>query len=264
MNKNYLYGAIIFIILVVCAVLFIQSAGSRAEEHFSASYDTPSGTVSMNAKLPESPSHITMYRVIPSQNDMVDYVADGWIADRYHLPSETDAPQAAERALLPYGLLPDGAKLVLGKTGYIEGYDTVTGLVVEKIPIETSVQYNRRIDGKPVVGDGGYIRMDLGDYGELLSLFKVWRTIVPDGTAPVIPVSAAIKKIKRGELSGHRPKCTCQLNVDKICLGYYEKGPDESQEFLEPVWIFSGSLSSGDFWKYYVFARESADASLTT
>jgi hypothetical protein len=263
MNKNYLFGATIFIIIVICAVFFIQSTGSQPEEHFSASYDTQFGTVSINAKLPESPSNITMYRVIPSQNDMVEYAADGWIDFRYNLTSETDAPKAAEKALIPYGGLPDGAKLVLVKTGYIEGYDTETGQVVEKTPIETNVQYNRLIDGKPVVGDGGFIRMDLGDYGELLSLFKVWRTVSPEGTAPVIPVSAAIEKMKQGELLGHKPKCACQLNVDKISLGYYEKDLDEPQEFLEPVWIFSGNLSSGGSWNYYVYARESVNTSIT-
>jgi hypothetical protein len=92
----------------------------------------------------------------------------------------------------------------------------------------------------------------------------VWRTVSPDGTAPIIPVSAAIEKVKRGELLGHKPKCACQLNVDKISLGYYEKDRDESQEFLEPVWIFSGNLSSGGSWKYYVYARDMVNTSVTT
>jgi hypothetical protein len=264
MNKNYLFGAIIFIIIVICVVFFIQSAGSQTEAHFSASYDTQFGTVSINAELPESPSNITMYRVIPSKNDMVKYFADKLIAARYNLTSESDAPKAAEKALIPYGGLPDGAKLVLVETGYIEGYDTETGQVVDKTPVETNVQYDRLIDGKPVVGDGGYIRMDLGDHGELITLFKVWRTVSPDGTAPIIPVSSAIEKIKQGELLGHKPKCACQLNVDKISLGYFEKDRDEPQEFLEPVWIFSGNLSSGGSWNYYVYARESVNISITT
>jgi hypothetical protein len=263
-NKNYLFGAIIFIIIGICAVFFIQSTGSQPEENFSASYDTPLGMVSINAKLPESPPNIMMYRVIPSENDMAEYLANGSIAVRYNLPSETDAPQAAQKALIPYGGLPQDAKLAFVKTGYIEGYNGETGEVTEKLPIETNVQYNRLIDGKPVVGDGGYIRMDLGDYGELISLFKVWRTVSPDGTAPIIPVSAAIEKIKRGELLGHKPKCACQLNVDKISLGYYEKDRGETQEYLEPVWIFSGNLSSGDSWKYYVYAREPTDPSNAT
>jgi hypothetical protein len=75
----------------------------------------------------------------------------------------------------------------------------------------------------------------------------------------IIPVSEAIEKMKRGELLGHQPKCACQLNVDKIGLGYYEKGRDETQEYLEPVWIFSGTLSTGDTWNYYVYARDAAD-----
>jgi len=264
MNKNYMLGAMIFLIIGISVAFFIQSAGSQTEEHFSASYDTQFGTVSINTKLPESPSIITMYRVIPSKNDMVEYFANKLIAVRYNLSSEADAPDAAEKALIPYGGLPDGAKLALVKTGYIEGYNSETGEVTEKFPIETNVQYNRFIDGKPVVGDGGSIYIDLGDYGELITLYKVWRTVSPDGTAQIIPVSAAIEKLGRGELLGHKPKCACQLNVDKISLGYYEKDLDEPQEFLEPVWIFSGNLSSGDSWNYYVYARESVNISTTT
>jgi hypothetical protein len=264
MNKNYLFGAIIFIIIVTCALFFIQSTGSQTEDNFSATYDTQFGTVSLNTKLPESPSSITMYRVIPSENDTAEYLANGSIAERYNLPSETEAPQAAENALIPYGGLPDGAKLVHVETEYIEEFNGFTGEVVAKYPVTMNVQYNRLIDGKPVVGDGGFIRMDLGDYGELISLLKIWRTVSSDETVPIIPVSAAIDKIKRGELLGHKPKCACQLNVDKISLGYYEKDLDEPQEFLEPVWIFSGNLSSGGSWNYYVYARESVNTSTTT
>jgi hypothetical protein len=258
--------------LVICAgsyfILFpmisAQLSGQKEPIISFVTYDTPLGTVSINAKLPESPPNITLYRVVPSKNDMAFFSVDNLLEGGPNIPSESEAPIATEVALLPYGGLPAGAKLTFVKTEYIETFDSDTHKIIEREPISTNVQYRRYIDDKPVVGEGGSIYLDLGKNGSLIYLIKVWRNVTPAGTVSVIPVSAAIEKMKRGELLGHRPKCACELNVNKIGMGYYEKGRDETQDYLEPVWIFSGTLSSGDTWNYYVYARESVGSTITT
>jgi hypothetical protein len=263
-SQKYLPGAAaVFIIIIACTGFFILSVKSQNTGFISSSYDTPLGPVSINAKLPESPSSITLYQVVPSKNDMAFFSVDNLLEGGPNIPSESEAPIATETALLPYGGLPAGANLTFVKTEYIETLDLDTHRVIEREPISTNVQYRRYIDDKPVVGDGGSIYLDLGNNGELIYLNKVWRTVTPAGNVSIIPISAAIEKMKRGELLGHQPKCACQLNVDKIGLGYYEKGRDEPQEYIEPVWIFSGTLSTGDTWNYYVYARASADSSVT-
>jgi hypothetical protein len=262
-TKKHSLGAAAIIIILGCAGFFILSGNSQNTGVFSSSYDTPLGTVSINAKLPESPPSVTLYRVVPSENDMAFYSINHLVDFRPNVTSEADAPQAVPAALIPYGGLPQGAKLTFVKTENVEEFDTSTNQVTARYPVSTNVQYRRYIDDKPVVGDGGSIYIDLGNFGELIYLNKVWRTVTPAGNVSIIPVSAAIEKMKRGELLGHRPKCACPLNVNRIGLGYYEKGRDETQEYIEPVWIFSGTLSSGDTWNYYVYARESAGSPIT-
>lgn len=258
-SQKHMIGAVGIIIIIACAGFIILSGNSQNTSVFSSSYDTPLGAVSINAILPESPSNITLYRVVPSKNDMAFYSVNNLVDFRPNVTTEVEAPQVAEVALLPYGGLPQGAKLTFVKTENIEEFDTSTDQVTARYPVTTNVQYRRYIDNKPVVGEGGSIYIDLGNYGELIYLNKVWRTVTPAGNVSIIPVSEAIEKMKRGELLGHQPKCACQLNVNKIGLGYYEKGRDEPQEYLEPVWIFSGTLSPGDTWNYYVYARDAAD-----
>ena len=255
-SNKHLIGAAVIIIILGFAGFLILSENSQKKDDLSSTFDTPLGTVLINAILPESPVNITLYRVRLSENDMAFVSTNRLVKVRPNVTPEADAPQVVKVALLPYGGLPQDAKLTFVKTEYIETFDTSTHQVTAKHPITTNVQYHRYIDDKPVVGDGGSIYLNLGDYGELIFLNKVWRTVTPVENVSIIPVSAAIEKMKRGELLGHAPKCACPLNVDKIGLGYYEKGRDETQEYLEPVWIFSGTLSSGDSWNYYVYARE--------
>lgn len=261
-SQKQLVGLIVIIALFFVGY-FILSGHSQDSGLFSSTYKTPLGMVSINAKLPESIPNIVLYQVVPSKNDMAFHSVNNMVDYRPNVTTESEASQAAERALIPYGGLPQGAKLIFVKTEYIEEFDSDSKLVTARYPVTTNVQYHRYIDDKPVVGEGGSIYIDLGNDGELIYLDKVWRTVTPAGNVSIIPVSEAIEKMKRGELLGHSPKCACPLNVDKIGLGYYEKGRDETQEYLEPVWIFSGTLSSGDTWNYYVYARESVESAIT-
>jgi hypothetical protein len=262
LTKNHLLGAAVIIIILGCTGFFILSENLQKKDVLSSTFDTPLGTVSINTKPQDSPVNLTLYRVVLSENDIAFVSTSRIVKVRPNVTTEADAPRIAEVALLPYGGLPQGANLTFIKTEYIEEFNSDTDQVIARYPVTTNVQYRRYIDNKPVVGEGGSIYIDLGDYGELIYLNKVWRTVTPAGNVSIIPVSAAIEKMKRGELLGHRPKCACELNVNKIGLGYYEKGRDETQEYIEPVWIFSGTLSSGDSWNYYVYARESADSSI--
>jgi len=256
-NHKYLLGMANLLVIAGLGFFFLET-GSQNEGTYYPPFNTPLGMVSINAELPDSPSNITLYRVVPSEHDMASFVANHLVDERPDVPSEAEAPLAAEKALIPYGGLPHGAKLVYVKTEYMEEFDTQTKQVTERISISTNVQYTRYIDNRPVVGDGGSIYLDLGNFGEIVYLNKVWRNVTPAGTIPIISASEAVDKMKRGDLFGHQPRCNCQLNVNKIGLGYYEKGKDEVQEYLEPVWIFSGMLSSGDTWRYYVYARKSS------
>jgi len=222
-------------------------------------YSTPYGNILITTTLPEGPDNLTLYNVTPKPSDMVYYSVENLEQDRPNTTSEADAPLIAPKSLIKFGGLPEDAKISLDETEYLEQYSYssipfLPGHVIAKRPISTNVQYSRIIDGHQIAGDGGYINLELGNDGELLYLDKVWRTVTPSGSIPIISAVQAIKKMQNGEILGPRPKCSCELTVTKIIPTYYEQGRNVPQKYLDPVWVFAGTLDGGDSWHYAVSA----------
>jgi len=219
-------------------------------------YQTPQGTILLGIDFPKSPESVTLYRVVPHDQDMVTVQSNHAVKIRQGVISEADAPAAALGILAKYGGIPDDAVFNRAETSYAVRFDTTNTQVIAKYPISTSVQYNRMLSGMPVEG-GGYIVIDLGENGELIELRKIWRTVQPSGTVKIIPASAAFDKLLKGEYIGNRLKCNCEnLNITRIQLGYYEKGDNETQEYLDPIWIFRGTLPDNNNWSFNINAKK--------
>jgi hypothetical protein len=263
-NKRNIIIVISALIIVGLGLLFLISPFlSAITPHIS--YSTPYGIITVPATLPETPDNLTLYKVTPQPNDMVFFSVKHLEQYRPNATSEADAPSVVQTSLKQYGGLPNDAVMTYDKTEYLEGHrDNIIPFfppeVVSKEPILTNVQYSRIINGHPIAGDGGFINIELGNFGELLYFDKVWRTVTPVGTVHIISASQAIEKMQRGEILGMRPKCSCELTVNKIVPTYYEKGRNVSQEYLDPVWVFAGTLSDGSPWHYSVYAWESNDS----
>jgi PKD repeat protein len=251
-------------ILVLCFILItaigvISPVTALHEENL---FSSPIGVVNISATLPDSPENIIAYRITSGPNDMVFYSTGKLVKVRPNVTSEADAPHVADEALAPYGGLPQGAKLTLVKTECIETINIDTHQVTTKYPITTNVQYARYINDIPVIGPGGFIYIDLGNNGDLIYLNKVWRSVSPAGNISIIPLSIAIEKLQKGELLN--PKgYPYNVNITKIRLGYYEKGRNESQEFMEPAWLFKGTTDTGEDIQYHIYARKFANFAAT-
>ncbi|HJH25656.1 MAG TPA: hypothetical protein C5S37_02535 [Methanophagales archaeon] len=89
-----------------------------------------------------------------------------------------------------------------------------------------------------MVGPGGKIIVAIGDDDEPVYFFKNWRTIEPAGTADIIPLSAAIEKLKRLEVKDVPVTPLNSIEVIGIKIGYYEDIPSEEQTTYKPVWVF--------------------------
>jgi len=245
---------------VVCIILFTAiclvspALGLSEDDRFSF----PIGAVNITATIPDSPSYTMAYQVTAGPDDMTFFSTGHLVDERPNVTSDAEAPQAAETALIPYGGLPQGAILTYNKTEYIEEIDTTTNQVTARYPVTTNVQYGRYIDNMPVVGAGGFIYIDLGNDGELIYFNKVWRTVTPAGNLSIQPVTTAIEKLRRGEVLN--PKyIPYNVTITKIRLGYFEKGRGESQEYLDPAWLFRGTTEQGEPIQYYVYARRFAN-----
>ncbi len=248
--------------ITILAALFLTQTGIVKPSCIGAkSVNTQYGLITICTSLPPTPENVTLYRVVPQDHDFAYFSVDNLEQGRPNCTTVDEVPSVVPKTLEKYGGLPGDAELVFAETEYLEQFQYseipfFPSEVIAKYPISTDVQYGRRINSIPVVGPGGKMMVILGNYGELLYLNKIWRTVEPAGTAKIIPASEAIEKMGRGEILGDRPKLISDLNINKIRLLYYEKDRGQSQEYLEPVWGFSGTLNTGDPWKYYVPARE--------
>lgn len=214
--------------------------------------------VKISANEPQVPSSIPLYTGILRENDTLFIENGSILTPKASVISEKEAPEHAHQILQQYGGLPPDAEIEYLKTNYLEKVRGSTGDIIERKPVSTSVYYGRNIDGMPVVGTRDKIRIDLGENGEILQIYKVWRTLEPVGNATdIISPSEAVKKICKRDII-NPPLNMRGIEIDNIRLGYYEESRTDHEISLEPVWIFNGNTSSHDPVNLIVYARKNA------
>jgi hypothetical protein len=249
-RSRWMLFAAVIVICVLVIVLPNPFAGP--------SYNAPFGELILATSISNEPQNMPLYRVVPQDNDMIDYWSVNRTDKSGNVTSEADAPQVALKILDGYGGLPEGAMLIRVETEYLEemrssGIPFIPSTVVDRIPESTVLNYGRSLGDFHVMD--GYIRMELGKNDELLNFKKVWRTVTPVGTIPVIPATEALNKIQRGEIiANNHPRSTLDLRVDTVRLAYLENDYNESQDYLTPIWVFAGTLSQGGNFSYRVTA----------
>jgi PKD repeat protein len=180
-----------------------------------------------------------------------------------NVTSAQEAPIIAEQILTQNGGLPPDAEMGNSYTNYLKKIQSSTGRVLESSPTDTSVFYHRRINTVPVVGQNDKIVVSMGNEGELLYLFKIWRTLEATGSnASIIPISNAIEKLQRGELI-RSTNGVGNITIENATLCYYEKSRTEPSIIIEPVWVFYGNSTSGDPAVFAVYARKFANFTAT-
>lgn len=264
MNRIKNIVIILTIFISGCAG-FVVPTGALVSHQLHPSYSAIPliGSMIISTSIPDNPNNVTLFKVTPQSNDIVDYSTPDLAKIKSNVTSEADAPIVVQNVLLDYGGLPPGSQLNSVVTGYAKQIDLNTGQILKKYPISTRVQYSRSLDGIPVVGRGGYIDVELGENGEVLDLIKIWRTVTPSGKIKIIPATTALEKMNQKDVMNPLREWY-DLNVTQIQLGYYEKGLNESQEFLEPVWIIKGIAYTGEPISYYVYARQFANFTCPT
>lgn len=220
------------------------------------------GNITLNVTIPDSPASIPVYKGVFLPGDLVDKMPGDFKA-RKNVTSEQDAPEVAKKILEQYGGLPPDAILTGAVTNYGELVNKTTLQVVERFPLDTSVSWWRMVDGRPVVGDRDTIQVILGENGELVRIYKRWRTYTPFGKASVIPFSKAIEKLEEGEVLNPTLGIGEDVYVYSRILGYYAQGLENPEITLEPVWIFYGNTTSGSYLSFQIYARQFANFTAT-
>ena len=192
----------------------------------------------LDTVLPKSPEVMAVYKI-----RSIDLVHDGdetkAFSIKNSIPSATEAPALAEKALEKYGGLPEDAKFVDAVPRYLNKYNLTTDSVEEKYPVRTQVRYIQILNELPVIGAS--INLNLGEDGEIIYIRKAWPEYEQTGEVDIIPADKAYEKLRNSEttdrLQGSLPEGT---KITEITLGYklYNPWKQDSEPYLKPVWIF--------------------------
>jgi hypothetical protein len=127
--------------------------------------------------------------------------------------------------------------------GVVEGQ---TGVAEERV-IDVGVAFQRVIDGVPVSGPGGKVIVYIDHKGELTGVDRIWREIedVYQQDVELRSPETAQEEVERywgGEGSG-------LITIDDVRFGYFERGWDEAQQYLQPAYFLPLTITAtdGDF-----------------
>jgi hypothetical protein len=196
----------------------------------------------IKAELPEAPETMPYYRVVDEKFDDAMSPEFGRVRQKY-LPYEEEAVRFAEEFIELNGGMPDDA--VLGGVSTVYGIHYRGDEVVEKIPEDIQVGYDRIFNGMPVVGPGDTIELVIGNNGTVLGCLKSWRELEYAGEREILNASEAVERFQRGETIYQLGGPLSTIEINRMELGYYSAEARVIQEYYEPVWIFHGKRSGG-------------------
>lgn len=157
-----------------------------------------------------------------------------------NLPSDDEAVGIATRYLEKTGLMPPGAVISGIEHPRIVEYDEngeEVGIAFEDV----QVSYSRTIDGRLVVGSK--LTVEIGDGGDILNVYKLWRDCTPEKEIAVIPPQEAFEELKAAGVAADTEGQT--VVITGIEPGYYEASAMDEPAYLIPVYIFTGEVRDG-------------------
>lgn len=251
MKPDWIITGIVLTCLVIGAVILVSY---QIEQKTRIVYKGSSEPFMLATLIPASPATAPMYRVVGK-----DSIFEGTpksLDVKNSIPSETEAPALAEKALEKYGGLPNDAVLYKVERVTVKKYNTKTGVIEEESPQFTQVIYLQQINGTPVIGPGAEINIELGENGELLSIEKAWRYVEYAGEVNIITAAEAYEKLKKGEIITLTQSSPIGKIVTDIRLGYYAEHREKDQKTYTPVWIFYAAREGQTPFPYPVDAMK--------
>jgi PKD repeat protein len=226
-------------------------------------FESPFGTVSINATVIGSSGSLPIYQGSFGENGSIDIQLEQFGKKRTNVTPRQEAPTVAKKIMESYGGLPADAVLYGVSTSYTEEFDHDLNTVVSKEPTFTTITYSRDINGLWIVGDSNRLILTLGENGELLWIFKVWRDYTYTGDVRIIPITTAFEKLGHGGVLTGPMVTDEKINIDSASPGYYSNTLANNDSELEPIWMLFGNTESGSRVGFYIYARQFANFTAT-
>jgi len=176
-----------------------------------------------------------------------------------NLPSQEEAKLIALQFLTEADLLPDNAiteSIEVVSGGSVSGVkETEEGMVEVKENISHwLVRFPRQIDGLPVANSGGNtLAVRIGDRGEVINVFKLWREVEPYGEVELLSLQQAYQELISGAGERYVPFDCDKVIIEQVNLTYWMEPIDQQQEYVVPVYEFKGKCldKNGDVMDDY-------------
>jgi hypothetical protein len=102
------------------------------------------------------------------------------------------------------------------------------------------VEFPYFVDGAVATGPGSKIEVSVGDRGQVVDMQRSWRQMSPYRTDNIISEQQAFQELIQGEGSLEVPLDCKQVIVDGVQLKYWLDPPSEEQDYVIPVYEFTG------------------------
>jgi hypothetical protein len=180
------------------------------------------------------------------------------------LPSEEEAIEIATNFLTQSGLMPDDALAGDVVTNSVKSGGTYNIIrqtgegsfeIIDSYDTHLLVNFSRQINGIPVADSGGNkLGVRIGDKGEVISVLKVWREVEPYREYPIKSVEQAYNELISGKGSSNIPSGCAEITIDHVSLAYWMETLDVSQEYVLPVYAFTGTCraANGDILENFI------------
>jgi hypothetical protein len=158
-----------------------------------------------------------------------NYKRDLPLLEKPDLPSSEEAMSIATEFLDKKGLLPQGLKAT----------KVIYGLTYGNIPQELAVTFKRNINGCHYTGPGNNFSVRVGDKGKVVDMMIYTPQYEPDEELNIKTVEQAFEELKT------KKKYSCSSNtrkieIDSITTDYYLIDMEIPQDYITPVYVFSG------------------------
>jgi len=156
------------------------------------------------------------------------------------IPSDDEVARIATEFLKENGWLPDDFRLQ-AVTHLTEGTGFSAPITIGKV-----AYFYRYIGDVPVLGVSR-IGVQVGENGEIISIFKFVKDMEPAGNMSLKTVAAAYDEVKSGNavLTTDNPNVT-KAAVQDVNLYYWEDaGSISDQPYLQPVYVFTAQATEG-------------------
>ncbi len=151
-----------------------------------------------------------------------------------YLPKEEEAVIIAEQFLKSKGIWEEGAEY--RRSVYQHGYVLYGANNTKQLVHQTmDVLFGRKLSDYQVAGD--YIKVSIGGNGDVIGLFKVWRSYSPSKEYSISTPEEAYQKLIE-DISIFPVSKGAQISINRIYTGYATRTPSESMELLKPVYAF--------------------------